>query len=155
MATITIDDSKIRRLYKTAGQEFKELLEAEFGPKFFSGDITGRILSFEDACAEVGKDPHDRFFSEARPHENAIRKIEVWALALNEGNVLSYTDPSTEKWRVWVVYDESISGFRLCAVDYDGTGTYSGLGSRTAFASEKLARHFAKHAMPLINESLA
>lgn len=161
METLSAPKEKVQQIYRDGDSSVKNILTRLFGGVHLM--TTGeweryakeRIKSFEDACRETGQDPDDPYFSAARPHENAIRKIETWALALNQGKVLSYADASTEKWRVWVVYDEEISGFRLYDVGYDDSCTDAGLGSRTAFASRKLAEHFAEYAMPLINESLS
>lgn len=155
MATLTIDDVTARKIYPSAAPELKAILDNSYTKGFFSTKITERVFSFEDACRETGRDPNDRFFSECRPHENAVRKIEYVAEVLNEGVKLSYKNSNQEKWRVYVVWDDKIASFRLSAVFYGHPGTHAGLGSRTAFANRGLAEHFAKYFMPLINESLS
>lgn len=147
--------------YKKADNSGKELLSGIFGKTFFITDIKEweayiipRVNSLEDAFNETGEDLDNPFFSAARPHENAERKIEVVASALNGDRELSYSDRTTEKWRVWVIWDDSISGFRFCGTSFVRTRTITSSGSRPAFASKKLAEHFASRFMPLINESL-
>lgn len=154
METINGFKEKAIKAHADGNSTEKNVLETVFGKKTFQS-VLERVTTFEEACLETGRDPNDPFFSEVRPHENANRKIEEVALALNEGKVLSLSDSSTEKWWVYVIRDNSISGFRLYVVVYTLTATRAGLGSRLAFASEKKANHFAKHFMPLINESLA
>jgi len=153
--TLLLTDKTVRKIYQAADDELKAALQDNYPKGFFSQNILERVFTFEDACAETGRDPKDPFFSACRPHENANRKIEEVALALNEGVVLDLKDPNTEKWRVYVIWEPKISGFRLNDVGYCLTGTNTGLGSRTAFASREKAGHFAKYFMPLINESLA
>jgi hypothetical protein len=139
--------------FKEADSNGKTMLTNLFGKKHFLINVMERVKSFEDVCREIGRDPKDPFFSELRPHENANRKMEAWAEALNEGVELSYKNINQKKWRVWVEWDGS--GFRLNGVHCDYSYTLTGLGSRTAFASEEKARHFAKYAMDLITESLS
>lgn len=150
----TINDFKTKAIkeYHCANQQLRDSLINIFGPKTFQR-ITDRVFSFEDACQETGRDPNDKFFYACRPHENANRKIEEVAKALNEGVELSFANRTQEKWFVYVVWDDSIAGFRLYGVVYVSTITYAGLGSRHAFANRGLAEHFAKYFMPLINES--
>jgi hypothetical protein len=147
--------------YRKADSSGKSLLSNLLGKTFFITDmkeweayIIPRVNSLEDAFNEIGEDLDDPFFSEARSHENATRKIEVVAKALNGNRELSYSDPKTEKWRVWVIWDDKIAGFRFDGTYFDLTCTSAASGSRTAFASKKLAEHFASRFMPLINESL-
>lgn len=155
MATLTIDDKTARLIYPKVPDELKQIMEGAFPTNFFTGKITDRVFSFEDACQEKGRDPKDPFFSECRPHENAIRKMEFVAEVLNEGIELSYKNADQEKWRIWVVWEAKTSGFRLHAVSCAYSVTRAGLGSRTAFASRPLAEHFAEYFMGLINETLA
>jgi hypothetical protein len=161
METLSAPKHQVQQFFTDGDDQLKSAFVRLFGARAFFNQqqweqyVIDNLTSFEAACSETGRDPNDPFFSSARPHENAIRKIEEIALAFNRGVILSYSDPNTEKWRVWVIWDPKISGFRLDVVSYVCTGTYAGLGSRSAFASRPLAEHFANCFMPLINESLA
>lgn len=155
MEELKVLKSNALEAFQNADQAGKTLLSNLLGKKHFFSKITERVFTFEDACRE-NESQHDApFFTSLRPHENARRKMEEVALALNEGVELSLSNPAQQKWYVYVIWDPKISGFRLNGVYYDITLASAGLGSRLAFASRELAEHFAKYFMPLINESLS
>jgi hypothetical protein len=153
MTTVSIPPDLARRLHKVVDGNLKTDLEKAFPAGYF-GDILQRVITFEAACAELGKDPNDPFYSACRPHENAIRKLETVIEALNEGEVLSFSNPNTKKWRIWVIWDEAIGGFRFNGTSYVLTTTDASLGSRLCLVSETKAVHLAKHFLPLIIETL-
>jgi hypothetical protein len=105
MATLTIDDKVARKLYPTAAPEFKSVLENSYPIGYFSGKITDRIKTFEDACAEVGEDPEHDKFTEGTPDEIAFKKIKVITKALNEGWLPNWNNSGERKWYPWFYLD--------------------------------------------------
>lgn len=59
MKTLQIEDKEARKLFPVASAEMKAILVSTFGAEFFSGKITDRIKTYEDACAETGETPVD------------------------------------------------------------------------------------------------
>lgn len=122
METLSAPKHQVQQFFTDGDDQLKSAFVRLFGARAFFNQqqweqyVIDNLTSFEAACSETGRDPNDPFFSSARPHENAIRKIEEIALAFNRGQTLSYSDPTSEKWRVFVVWDPRISGFRLCDV---------------------------------------
>jgi hypothetical protein len=151
METIIGIKEKAKAVHANVDASGKDSLEQVFGKKTFQS-VFDRVKSFEEACAETGRDPNDSYFSSARPHENAFRKWEEVCLALNEGVELSFKNPKQEKWYVWVIYEGS--GFRFVVVSCTDTGTVAGLGSRLCLVSRRHAEHFGKYFMDLINAAM-
>jgi hypothetical protein len=124
METLSAPKHQVQQFFTDGDDQLKSAFVRLFGARAFFNQqqweqyVIDNLTSFEAACSETGRDPNDPFFSSARPHENAIRKIEEIALAFNRGQTLSYSDPTSEKWRVYVVWDPRISGFRLGVVRY-------------------------------------
>ena len=88
MKTLKIEEQKARRLYKTASQEFKEMLEDTFSKEFFSKKTTDRVKTYEDACAELDEQPMNE--SEMKKNgftddEIVYRKIKTITEAINDG----------------------------------------------------------------------
>jgi len=145
MKLLQIEDSKARILYKTATPEFKEILEDSFGKEFFSGKITDRIKTYEDACTELGEKPLNE--SELKsfgftPDEINYRKLKTVIKVLNEGWVPDWTNGNQAKWYPY---------FRLSsgAFVFDGAGcdysiAFAGYGSRLCLSSAELATYAGK-----------
>lgn len=132
-----------RQLYKTAPPELKAILEESCGKEFFSGKITDRIKSYEDACCELGIEPMDE--SEMRragfrQDEIDRRKIEVITFVLNDCEQLDWADTSQRKYLPWFDFDAS-SGFAFNDTCYGSSDAGAGDASRLCFKSEELARY--------------
>jgi hypothetical protein len=152
MSTTNIPTDLIREIHKQTTPELKAALEKAL-PDFFANKWE-TITSFETACGAIGMDPNDAFFSQCRPHENALRKYEVVCEAINEGITLDFANGDQDKWFVWVIWDKDKGGFRFVGAHYDYSVTYAGLGSRSLLASRERAIHVGKYFIDLINETL-
>jgi len=111
---VLIEESEARSMWQDATPEFKKLLETTFGKEFFSVKITDRIKTYEDACAELGKEPVDE--SEMievgfTQDEIDYRKLKTITEAYNEGWVGDYNNPNQKKWIPW--FNFSPSGVRF------------------------------------------
>lgn len=101
MKTLQINEKTARRLYKSATEEFKAILEDTFGADFFLEKITDRVKTYEDACGELGVEPLDEEGMLAvgfRRSEIAGRKLEVVVMALNEGWEPDWSNEEQRKW---------------------------------------------------------
>lgn len=153
MKTLQIDEKNARALYKEASKEFKATLEDTFGKDFFSGKITDRIKTFEDACAELELYPEDviaGFQETASKDEIAYRKLKIIAKALNEGWKPDWTDSNQYKYFPWLEYSRSGSCFVCSAAVYSA----SDVGSRLCFKSKELALYIGEQFIDLYNEYL-
>lgn len=142
MATLSIDDQVARKLYPTAAPEFKAILENSYPVGYFTGKITDRIKTFEDACSEVGEDPEDDKFEEGAPDEIAFKKIKVIVRALNEGWTPDWNNNGQYKWSPWFYLNSP--GFRFSFSLFSHSASYSASGSRLCFKSEELATYAGK-----------
>lgn len=72
--TLKISEANARKIYKTAPEEVKTILEGSCREGFFSEKITDRVKSYEDACAENGEEPIDEHAYKAFFREQLIRQ---------------------------------------------------------------------------------
>jgi len=142
MKQLQIEDSKARSLYITATIELKEILEDSFGKDFFSGKITDRIKTYEDACSELGETPlnelelKDLGFTK---DEINYRKLKTVTKALNEGWVPNWNNSDQSKWVPY--FRLSAGAFVFCNTYCGYTDAYAGDGSRLCFKTRELARY--------------
>jgi hypothetical protein len=145
MKTLQIDETKARILYKTASPEFKQSLEDTFGKKYFTGEITDRIKTYEDACAELCETPINEKDLKANGFtvvEIIRRKLETITKALNEDWKADLYDTDQYKYYGW--FNLSSGGFVFRRTDYDSTYANAGVGSRLCFKSSVLAEYAGK-----------
>lgn len=152
MEILQVTKDNALQAYKEADDKGKTLITTLFGKRHFLLNVIDRVKSFEDACQETGDDPMDPFFSSGRPHENALRQMEVIVKALNEGTTLSFKNADQRKWYAWLVYEGT--GFRFYATYSANASTYPGLGSRLCLHSQELARYFGTQFIDLLNQYL-
>ena len=144
LEVIKISKSNARKLYSTM-PEFKSTLEDTFGKAFFTGKITDRIKTYEDACVELGVEPLDekklRSFGFTDDEIN-YRKLKTVTKALNEGWVPDWTNSNQAKW---YPYFRLSSGAFVFAASYFADSTAdAGYGSRLCFPSDELATYAGK-----------
>ena len=145
MKTLQIDEKNARKLYKKASAEFRATLEDTFGKDFFSGNITDRIKTYEDACAELEEVPvdvEDMLSRGFTMDEINYRKIKTITRALNEDWVADWNDSNQSKW--YPYFRVSSSGFVFCDTAYDDSSASAGSGSRLCFMSSDLAAYAGK-----------
>lgn len=154
MKTLQIDEKNARALYKGASKEFKATLEDTFGKDFFSGKITDRIKTFEDACAELGIVPNLALeaYEVLSSDEIAYCKLKIIAEALNEGWKPDWSNSDEYKYYPWFEYSRSGSGFVYSDTYYANTHTY--IGSRLCFKSREIAKYIGEQFNDLYNDYL-
>jgi hypothetical protein len=144
LEVIKISKNNARKLYSTM-PEFKSTLEDTFGKEFFSGKITDRIKTYEDACSDLGETPlneKELLSVGFTIDEINYRKLKTVTKALNEGWVPDWTNTNQQKW---VPYFRLSSGvFVFSAAGYDYSDASAGYGSRLCFPSDKLATYAGK-----------
>lgn len=154
--TLELTKADAIRLYPTADSTFKQMLELNFGKEVFSGKITDRIKTFEDACSELGINPaHFLNIEEAEgimydlKSIRAHAKLIIIARALNEGWKPNWTNSSEYKYYPW--FDLS-SGSGLSCDGYGGVYSISDVGSRLCFKSKELAQYAGKQFLDIYTE---
>ena len=112
-------------------------------------DITERIKSFEDACAELGENhQYVRAYREwmrisyAECEDiTACMKLRIIAAALNEGWEPTF-EKDEKRWYPWIAVKQ---GELVCAGANDAWSySYADLGVRLVFKSKELAEYAGK-----------
>lgn len=102
--TISIRREDVLKAYEEARADQKKLLEMLFGKAVLKRDVTERIKTFEDACAEIGKGhPYVKAYDEwaklglsNQADIIAYLKLRIITAALNEGWEPQFT---RDEWR--------------------------------------------------------
>jgi len=157
MATknLKIEESKAKKLYKTASPEFKEMLKSTFGIQFFSEKITDRIKTWEDIVEELGEDncvlPYKSPKTKEQKATNAFVKIQKISEVLNEGWVANFSDRNIYKYCPWFEYKSSVGWVFFC---YGSYSYYSSLGVGFYYKSSELAEYAGKQFLEIYKEYL-
>lgn len=142
MKTLQLSDVQARKIYSTASQELKTILENNWSKQFFSQDITERIKNFLDVlevCGETVEQFNHRTQYDTLK-QRAGKMIESITQALNQGWEPDWSDSNQQKWIPWF-YMNNPSGFRFDGSGSGSAGTYAGGGFR--LASKKLSDYAA------------
>lgn len=139
--TLKIEESTARRLYKTADNEFKALLEENFGKEFFNRKITDEISNIYDVLGRLGKTydevvPWKNPKNKAQKSQNALALIQCITEVYNEGTVLDFNDRNQPKYYLW--FEKKAHGWVVDGCAYDYCLAYVGFGCY--FKSEALAK---------------
>lgn len=151
MKTLQINEKEAKKIYKTASQELKQVLEDTFGKEFFSETVTERIKSVEDAFNETGRPKIDFsiFPEDIRSYMQSHYELAVLTEALNEGEKFDYDNENQRKYCSW--WEKSPSGFVFSDSGYYYTTARAGSGVRLCLKNEELVRHAASIAPHLYN----
>jgi hypothetical protein len=142
MKNLQLDNTTALKMYPGTIPEMKAILEQSFGKEFFSGKITDRVKTFEDALAIAGLEETDVFHEDDTVDEISYKKVKLIIRVLNEGWKPDFTNENEPKYYIWWKFVKG-KGF----VSY-ACGCYyalSHVGSRLCFRSRELAEHAAKH----------
>ena len=107
-----------------------------------SGDIKDRVKTYEDACAELGRQPYNEdalMKLGLTRNDIAYQKMVVIVEALNEGWKPDVCDSKVRRWYPWFKPNGSPSSFAFLGSDCDYVNALAGSGSRLALKSEELA----------------
>jgi len=144
--SVNIEEETARSMYKTASPECKVALEETFGKEFFSGKITNRIKTYEDACQELGIEPvneKEMLRSGSTIDEIAYKQLKTIIKALNEGWIPNWKD--TNEYKYYPYFNMSVaSGFGFSASVYCCDLSYSYVGSRLSFKNRELSNYAGK-----------
>lgn len=149
MTPLMLSDEQAKRMYPTASDEIKIILEQTFGGKhFFSGKIKDWLKTFEDACKADGTDPADQRFTTGPLHEIAARKLELIIKVANKGWKADLKDKNQYKYYPYFYYNDT--GFRRHVVYY--VSANSDVGSRFCFENSADAEYIATQFIDLYED---
>lgn len=142
MKNLQISEKKARELYKTGSGEIKSILEESFGKDFFSGKITDRVKTYEDACEELGIKPikEDELIGLGlTTHDIAYLKLTTIVKALNEGWEPDVCDSKIFRYYPYFRPNGYPSSFAFLDSCCDYTFVGAGCGSRLALKNRELS----------------
>jgi hypothetical protein len=131
----TPSKSDVLKAYRSTDDKGRELLQSLFG-NIAPQNVMDRILTFEDACAELGINTHEILpIASSGDLDKDIKSIQAYTKliiitrALNEGWEPDWDNEDEYKYYPWFYMQDS--GFRL---DYVVGGCrHSYVGSRLCF----------------------
>jgi hypothetical protein len=152
-----LTDQNARKLYATASNEGKQILEDAYGKEFFNQKITDRVKTVEDAIAILGEQPENikmllayNGIDKDMIAAQTFIKLTLIARALNQDWKADWTNSNQTKWFPW--FEGSASGFRFDVTYY--VYTFASAPSRLCFASSELAAYAGKQFIELYNQFL-
>ena len=152
MKQLQITEQNARKLYKDATPEFKAALEDTFGKEFFSGSITDRIKTYEDACAELGIKPiSDIEFSALglTKDEANYQKLKSVIRALVGEWIADWSNSDQNKWQPYFRLSGGV--FVFYGTDYRCSIADAGDGSCLYFPTSELAEYAGKQFIEIYN----
>lgn len=150
--TLSVDKSRVVKVYNESDNSTKQFLETLFGKREFV-PITKLVTSYETACSLLGistelpfefDDEYNPFYEEFV----ARYKLSVIARALQEGWQPDWTKRDEKKWYVWFKYKAGV-GFVVDDTAYGNTLADTSVGSRLCFPTSELARYFGEQFIEL------
>jgi hypothetical protein len=155
--TLKLEKSKALRLFRNASEELKAILIDAFGKECFSGKITDRIKTFEDAYREADvmtQLEYTREYHKSLSTDTvAYLKRKLIAKVLRGDWEPDWTDSNQRKWWPYFVWLAG-SGFDFSDSTYDGDFSDTAVGSRLCFPTEELANYFGRQFIDLHREFL-
>ena len=141
MKNLQLDDATALKMYPGTIPEMKAILEQSFGKQFFSGKVTDRVKTADDAFKIKGISIASVINDNDTPDEIAYKIIKVIVEVLNEGWVPDWKNDNQYKYYPW--FDMS-SGSGLSYGGYVHLSSDSCVGSRLCFKSRELAEYAGK-----------
>lgn len=150
--TLSVDKSRVVKVYNESDNSTKQFLETLFGKREFV-PITKLVTSYETACSQLGISTElpFEFADESNPfYEEFVAryKLSVIARALQEGWQPDWTKRDEKKWYVWFEYKASV-GYVVDGTGYESHHTHADVGSRLCFPTSELARYFGEQFIEL------
>lgn len=154
MTTVSIDESKARRLFESGTPEVKTALRSLMPINVLGVKLMDIVVDLKSACDVLGENfeaalPFKNPMSAQQKRCNDTEEQILIARALNGIFVPDYNNHDQRKWRPLFVIDSS--GFRFSDSDFVFSAAYAHSGSRLCFwfESEELSNHFANHFIDL------
>lgn len=142
MKTLTINEETALKLYPTASEELKTILEDTFGKDVFL-PAEERINSFDDALKASGRPEVPEFDcvpEDLRLFFKAIYRCVIITEAFNQGKRLDIYNSKQERHYPYFENNGSASTFGLYGAGCDNSTSDAGSGSRLSFLDDKRAK---------------
>lgn len=157
MKTLQISEEKALELYKDGSDELKAILEESFGKDFFGMEITNRIKTYEDACAELGINPLDEtklIGLGLSKHDIVYAKLTTVIEALNEGWVVDVYDKMLYGWVPSFCLSRTQISLAFDVSNYHWVSWSANSGSRLYLKSKELSDYCGQQFLDLWKEFL-
>lgn len=152
MESLKLEKKTAKKLYPEAPVWFQKVLNETFGSDMFRKTAFDEIKTFEDACDELGIEIPSSLFSDSdTPDEIAYKKLKVIFRAINQGWEADWSNKNQKKWWPWFTLS---SGFGFSDSHFGYDNTFTGVGSRLCFESEKKSDYAAKQFIDLYEQFL-
>lgn len=125
MKKLQIDEGQALKLYKTASNEFKQVLEDTFGKDYFNQDITDKVDDIESLCEYLRINEDDLFLypkNTRDKHErylNACNILPKIAEVYNEGVILNWKNSNEYKYLPYLWFFGSSLGVYFSGWSHD------------------------------------
>jgi len=155
--TIKIEENTAKKLYKTASDELRVILEENFGKDFFSTKITDRIKTWDDVCEELDIDdtilPYKCPKNKQQISANAFIKIQYISQVLNEGWEPNFKNTNEYKYYPYFQYKSSHGGGFVFYCSYDHY-VCGGLGFGFYYKTRELSDYAGNQFLEIYKEYL-
>lgn len=154
MEILNVNKKAVLKSYRNGNIDWKKELEELFGKEVFSGKVTDRVKTFEDALEETDRPPVPEFLDapeDLHPYLQAQYKAVIIAEALNEGWKPDRADDEEKKWFPWF-YVRPLE-FSYGSTTFEYTVLNARCTNRLCFKSEELAK-YAGRQFPDVYKSL-
>jgi hypothetical protein len=143
MKTLKLEKSTAIKIFKKASEEIREILISSFGPECFTGKITDRIKTYDDAWKEA--DDATRKDCEIFPTDTgdvaAYKKLKLISRVINQGWIPNWDNSDQYKW---FPYFKLSSGVSFSASYYSYANTGADVGSRLCLETKEKATYAGK-----------
>lgn len=152
--TLEVTVANAIKAYNSADPTGKKMLSNLF-PGRLDGDITTRVKTFEDLCAEAGENPSDYVIPSGATQRQigaiTAKKVQLITEMANEGWEADYGNSNQVKYEIiWTFSPGSGFSYDVCG----GANASSLVGARLSFVSPARARWAAETFRKEFNEYL-
>lgn len=145
METLKLDKHTAIRLHKDGNSKTREILESKFGAEIFTGKITDRVTSYEDAWEEADEETRTdcQIFPTDTDDVVAYKQLKVICKVFRGKKEADYGNTDQQKW--FPVFKwSSGSGFGFSHSSFYYVITYTNVGSRLCVFDEPTADYLGK-----------
>jgi len=157
METLKLDKQRAKSLFPGASKLEQEILISTFGKEFFSGKITNRIKTFEDAFTEADEDVRQEYLKSTQgyntPDEIAYKKLKLIISVINEDVILDWRNTNQQKWYPYFVWSSG-SGFDYSYSGYVSPFALTCVGLRLCTSTKEKCAYVATQFIDLYNDLL-
>jgi hypothetical protein len=153
---MNIDKNTAKKLYPESPDWFKEQLEKEFGADYLDPNPWENIKTLDDACTKLKIDFSELISKVDTPDVIAYKKLKIIIAAINTNRagktwVPDWNNMDQKKWYPWFNLS---SGFGVSCSNYYYDYSFTSVGARLCFETEKQANYAATQFIELYEQFL-